>query len=156
MSVAGDDVVGVAFYRTRQHEVIGGVGCNDLRPKDPRCYLCILDEQPEECLFFLRGEANQGTQFRVGENPVDLREKVGGGEEKEPPVMPGRADPVLKPARPNCHADDLVRIQDGADHRRARAARTASSIAASSFFAGIFLVRALIRSRILNRSFRSC
>lgn len=51
--------------------------------------------------------------------------------------------------------DKLVCVQDRANHRRARDARTASSMVASSCFAGILFVRALICSRILKRSSRS-
>jgi len=154
--VARDDILGMAFYGAREHIVIGRVGCNDLNFKGSGRNFRILDEEPEECLFLLRRQADQGSELGVGENPVDLPKQPGRAHQNEPPVPPGCQDPVLGPAGPDDHADNLVGIQDGANHRRARAPRTASSSAASSFFAGIFLALALIRSSTLNRSFRFC
>ena len=154
--VARDDILGMAFYGAGEHIVIGGVGRNDLNFKGPRRHFRVLDEQPQECLFLLGRKADQGSELGIGENPMDLPKQVGGAHQNKPSVPPGCQDPVLEAAGPDGHADNLICIQDDANHRRARAARTASSSAASSFFTGIFLALALIRSRILNRSFRFC
>src|SRR3972149_917332 len=94
---------------------------------------------------------------RTGQDHVSAGSAgVGGAKAVEPPTLPRLSDPVRDAAGPDGHADEEVRVQDGPDHRRARAARTASALVASSTFAGTFRPFAWTRPTFLKRPPRSC
>jgi len=155
MAIARHDAVRMTFNGACQHRIVCRVNLNHLNLQSAGCNLGFLDEQAEQRLFFVWRKADEAAQLRIGKDSPEFSKQGWRGEEDESLFLPGASDSIRDASWPDSHTDELVCVQDRANHRRARDARTASSMVASSCFAGILFVRALICSRILKRSSRS-